>query len=95
MRTNNIFQNNTVHCPGRACSATPHIIACACSRPGDMSGICLEIDFKCEAGHSWAVKLEDHSGGVWVSENKSQGLKKKQNAADRICPPPLCRCKIK
>jgi hypothetical protein len=51
-----------------------------------MSGICLEIDFKCEAGHSWAVKLEDHSGGVWVSENKSQGFEKK-HAADQICPP--------
>ena len=73
MKTKEIFQDNSVHCPDCDCNATPHIISYACSRPEDASGICLKIDFKCEAGHGWMVKLEDHSGGIWISE-KSQAI---------------------
>ncbi len=67
MKERIIFAENAVHCP--KCDAVPHFQAHLTRRPSGMSGHCLYLLFQCEGGHQWEVHFEDHSGGIWISEN--------------------------
>lgn len=60
-------------CPVNGCDATPHMMRTLFSRAAisgvlnSTSGPGLIVTFKCENGHQFLLKLEDHSGCIWLS----------------------------
>jgi hypothetical protein len=51
------------------CEGVPHMSATVFGREvpcESTSGPGLIIQFACEYGHEWQLRLADHSGGIWL-----------------------------